>query len=122
MGVEAVNAEKINELLEQTNNEAEAAYHAWGTSTLDDDLTASVRSILSAVNCLSRAVAELAAAPKPVGPFEAGKTYALILPESYSRYADATDLVKRELARLHEQTGATFVVFPPGTQLGIATQ
>lgn len=114
--------EPVRSLLDHARSSTEFAHDAWGRSQLNDELTNVVRDLINANLALTEAVSALAAAPKPVGPFEAGKTYVLILPESYSRYADATDLVKRELARLHEQTGATFVVFPPGTQLGIATQ
>lgn len=117
-----MNTEKIDALLDRARSSIGFAHDAWGESQLDDELTNAVRDLVNVNTALVDAVAELAAAPKRVGPFEAGRTYALILPEAYNRYADATSMVQRELARLHELTGVHFAVFPPGTQFGIATQ
>lgn len=117
-----MSTEKIDFLLERARDSTRSAHDAWGESQLDDKLAGAVRDLINVNLALTEVLTELAAAPKPVGPFEAGKTYALILPEAYNRYADATNLVQRELARLHELTGVHFAVFPPGTQFGIATQ
>jgi hypothetical protein len=117
-----MSTESLDTRLEQARESVGRAHNAWGDSQLDDSLVAAVRELINVVMSLGDAVAELAAVPKPVGPFEAGKTYALIMMEEFFADRAVTNAVLNQLDGLNEQTGATFVIFPPGTRLGLTQE